>query len=101
MKWVDRYLAVIVGVAILAVIISRRSTTPAVIQSFGAMLSNVLGSIVAPVSSGAAQAASAGGSAGATGASLLGGSINGVTIPSVNVTISQAQGATASATPGG
>lgn len=97
MKWADRYLAVIVGVAILAVIISRRSTTPAVIQSFSAMLSNVLGSIVAPVSSGAAQAASAG----ATGASLLGGSINGVTIPSVNVTISQAQGATASATPGG
>lgn len=40
----------IVGVAILSVIVSRNSQTPAVISAFGGAFSNALGVAVSPVS---------------------------------------------------
>lgn len=42
-------LTLIVGVAILAIIISTRSNTPAVLQSLGSMFSNALGVAISPV----------------------------------------------------
>jgi len=42
-------LMAIVGVAILAVLVSQRSNTPQVLQSFGQMFSGILGTAVSPV----------------------------------------------------
>jgi len=50
-------LASFVGLAIISVIVSRQSTTTGVLQAFGAALANILGAIVAPISTGAATAA--------------------------------------------
>lgn len=47
--------ALIVGVAIVAVLVSSRSQTPAVIQSLGSAFSNSLGVAVSPVSGSAPQ----------------------------------------------
>jgi hypothetical protein len=49
-KYLDRYMLLFIGVAIVAVLISKQSNTANVIQSFGAMLTNVLGAIVSPIS---------------------------------------------------
>lgn len=48
--FVDRYLGLFVTVAILAVILSRKSATVNVIQAASTAVSNILGSIVAPIS---------------------------------------------------
>lgn len=56
-KFIDKYLSMIVIIAILAVILSRRSSTTQVLQSLASAMSNILGSIVAPISSGTAKAA--------------------------------------------
>lgn len=45
-------LTAIVGVAILSVLVSRNSQTPAVIKSFGDAFSGALGAATAPVSGG-------------------------------------------------
>lgn len=58
MSLISRVMVAIIGVAALAVIVSRSSTTPAVLQSLGAALSNILGAVVSPVASGAAATAS-------------------------------------------
>jgi hypothetical protein len=42
-------LMAVVGVAILAVIVSRNSQTPQVLSSFGQMFSGILGTAVSPV----------------------------------------------------
>lgn len=42
-------LLAIVGVAILAVLVSRNSQTPAVLQAFGGAFSGILGTAVSPV----------------------------------------------------
>lgn len=46
--------ALIVGVAIVAVIVSRNSQAPAVLQSLGSAFSNALGVAVSPVTGAAA-----------------------------------------------
>lgn len=56
-KALDKYLGLIVTVAIIAVLVSRRSTTSSVIQTFASAMSNILGSIVAPITNGTAASA--------------------------------------------
>jgi hypothetical protein len=55
----------IVGLAIVAVIVSRNAQTPAVLQSGGSALASVIGAAVAPVTSGASLGNSAFSSIGA------------------------------------
>ena len=57
-RFVDKYLSIFVIVAIIAVIVSRRSSTAAVLQSLASAMSNILGSIVSPISNGTAKSAS-------------------------------------------
>lgn len=56
-KFIDKYLSMIVIIAIIAVILSRRSSTVDVLRTLSSAMTNILGSIVAPISSGAAKAA--------------------------------------------
>ena len=42
----------IIGLAIVAVIVSQRAQTPQVIQSTGSALSSIIGAAVAPITSG-------------------------------------------------
>lgn len=54
---IEYILSGIVVIAIIAVLVSQKSTTPSVLQALGAMLTNVFATIVAPISSGSAQQA--------------------------------------------
>ncbi len=60
----------IVGLAIVAVIVSRNAQTPAVLQSAGSALASVIGAAVGPVSNS--------GSGGAFGSNNIGGSLSAI-----------------------
>lgn len=53
-KTAGMWLSAFIGVAIVAVLVSRNANTAQAIQSLGSALSNILGSVVAPVT-GSAQ----------------------------------------------
>jgi hypothetical protein len=57
-KLIQYWLSGFIVIAIIAVIISKQSTTASVLQSLGVSLSNILGAIVKPISSGTAASAS-------------------------------------------
>lgn len=56
-KSVEYLISGIIVIAIVAVIVSRNSTTPGVLQAFGAAMSKILANIVAPIA-GTAQTSS-------------------------------------------
>ena len=58
-KVVEYSLSAFIVVAIISVIVSTHSTTPGVLQAIGAALTNILATIVAPISTGTAAAAAA------------------------------------------
>lgn len=58
-KILEYMLVGFIGIAIVAVIVSKSSTTPTALQSLGVALTNIFAAIVAPISSGTAQASAA------------------------------------------
>ena len=50
-------LTAIIGVAIIAVLVSKNSTTAQVVRSFASAFGTILGVVVSPIASGAAQQA--------------------------------------------
>ena len=60
-------ISAVVGLAIVAVLVSKNAQTPTVISSAGSALSNVIGAAVAPVTGGASSVSNLFGSSGLGG----------------------------------
>lgn len=90
-KTLEYWLSGFLVVAIVAVIVSKNSTTSGVIQAAGSALSNILGSIVAPISNGTAKTASASDSPPAASTANL----TAPTLPVANINIQTAGAANA------
>lgn len=103
-KSVEYLISGIIVIAIVAVVVSRNSTTPGVLQSFGSAMTNILAAIVSPITSGSANAAQTNSAqnAGAVAASVASSAVGSTSDPLASVTAatgtSAPQGVTAATT---